>query len=303
MSVGDRENGMAKRFVAFCAATLIIVGLYIWYARSRDVWYGAGSTGRQLLRVAVSGNNPPFSFLDRDGNLAGFDVDIAQSLCDRLHMQCRFVQQSWNNNMISFLLNGKYDAVVSSLPILRQWVPYINYSNKYYTFPAKDVCCGPEADSLTVDGGRHIESWRFVSRKGGEAEISPAGLAGKRIGILRLSRCDDFLRTQYPDAIRVLYDSQASANLDMASGQLDLLLADSRTLSETFLATSAGKNFEFIGPPVTDPLLLGSDAGIAVRKGDAELLQAINRALAEIRADGTYKKLNDKYFDFDVYGG
>lgn len=51
-----------------------------------------------------------------------------------------------------------------------------------------------------------------------------------------------------------------------------------------------------------DPAFFGTGAGIAVRKGDTALRDKINAALAAIRADGNYKKLNDRYFDFDVYG-
>jgi ABC-type amino acid transport substrate-binding protein len=88
----------------------------------------------------------------------------------------------------------------------------------------------------------------------------------------------------------------------MVAGRIDLLLADSVVLSEGFLKTPDGKAFEFVGPDFTDKKWFGDGAGIAVRKGDKELREAINKAIAQIRGDGTYKKINDKYFAFDVYG-
>ena len=63
-----------------------------------------------------------------------------------------------------------------------------------------------------------------------------------------------------------------------------------------------GKDYEFVGPDFNDPKYFGDGAGIAVRKGETELRDALNAAIDAIRADGTYKAINDKYFAYDVYG-
>ena len=98
------------------------------------------------------------------------------------------------------------------------------------------------------------------------------------------------------------YDTQENANLDFSAGRVDLLLADSVALLEGLLNTPAGKNAEYIGPDFTDPKWFGDGAGIAVRKGDGDLAAAFTKAIAAIRANGTYQKINGKYFKFDVYG-
>jgi putative lysine/arginine/ornithine/histidine/octopine transport system substrate-binding protein len=92
-----------------------------------------------------------------------------------------------------------------------------------------------------------------------------------------------------------LYDTQENAYLDLSSGRLDGVLADTFVNWE-WLKSDAGKSFEFKGDPVFD----NDKIGIAVRKGDA-LREKLNAALAEIVADGTYKKINDKYFPFSIY--
>jgi len=296
-----------KRLAAIGAVLLAIAGLYLWYSKSRDDWYAGAYANGHLLRIAVRNDHPPFSFLDSAGDLAGFDVDIARALCQRLQVKCQLVPQNWTDNLIASLINGRYDAVVSSLPITSLPTGMIEpgsvrFTNKYYSFPATITCCGPDAGSYVAATDRSSTSWRFVARKGTSIEVSPAGIAGKRVGIQALARYDDFMRSEFPGAVRVKFPSQAAANLDMAAGRLDLLLADSRVLSETILKTDLGRDFEFTGPAVTDPGLLGSDAGIAVRREDIDLLKALNQALAALRADGTYKKINDRYFDFDVYG-
>jgi len=120
--------------------------------------------------------------------------------------------------------------------------------------------------------------------------------------VQRATVYEAYLRAKFPHAVPVLYDTQENANADLAADKLDLLLADWVQLSQDFLKSDKGKEFEFTGPPLVDPAILGEGVGIAVRKDDAALLSALNKALKEIRADGTYKRLNDKYFDFDIYG-
>jgi ABC-type amino acid transport substrate-binding protein len=88
----------------------------------------------------------------------------------------------------------------------------------------------------------------------------------------------------------------------MASGRLDLSIADSIAVDDGFLKTDAGEEFEFVGPSFSDPEWFGDGAGVAVRKGQDKLRMAINDAIKQIRTDGTYKKINDKYFEFDVFG-
>ncbi len=63
-----------------------------------------------------------------------------------------------------------------------------------------------------------------------------------------------------------------------------------------------GKEYQFIGPDLADPKWFGDGAGIAVRKQDTGLIKKLNMAIDKIRANGTYKKVQDKYFDFNVYG-
>ena len=90
--------------------------------------------------------------------------------------------------------------------------------------------------------------------------------------------------------------------MDLVSGRLDLVIADSVVLDDGFLKTDAGKGYEFVGPGYTDKRWFGEGIGIAIRKGEDDLREMFNKAIKEIRANGTYQKINKKYFDFDVYG-
>ena len=98
------------------------------------------------------------------------------------------------------------------------------------------------------------------------------------------------------------YGTQDEAYLDLVAGRVDMLLADSVALSDGFLKKPEGEDFQFIGPDLNDPKWFGEGTGIAIRKGDKDLVEMFNKAIEQIRADGTYKKIQDKYFDFNVYG-
>jgi arginine/ornithine transport system substrate-binding protein len=98
------------------------------------------------------------------------------------------------------------------------------------------------------------------------------------------------------------YGTQDEAFLDLVAGRVDLLLADSIAISEGLLDTPRGGGFEFVGPSLTDRTWFGDGAGIALRKGEDDLREKFNEALAAIRANGTYDRIARKYFDFDVYG-
>ena len=242
--------------------------------------FAAGSAAADMtVRIATEGAYPPFNFVDKDGKLQGFDVDIANALCEHMKAHCTIVAQDWDG-IIPGLLAKKYDAIIASMSITDKRKEKVLFTDRYYKTPA-----------------------RFVAKKGAGIEITPAGLKGKRVGVQRSTIHENFVRAEFPDAEVVVYDTTDNANADLAAGRLDLRADNGVALELGFLKTDSGKDFEFVGPAFFDPSsILGYGAGIAVRKEDTALCDAFNKALKEMLADGTYKKINDKYFTFDVYG-
>jgi ABC-type amino acid transport substrate-binding protein len=114
---------------------------------------------------------------------------------------------------------------------------------------------------------------------------------------------ENFVRDMFGDAVKIkAYATQDEADRDLVTGRVDLVFADATVLLGGFIRTNAGKGFEFVGPGYVDRKWFGDGVGIAVRKGDNELRQKLNKAIDAIRANGVYQKINAKYFDFDVYG-
>jgi lysine-arginine-ornithine-binding protein len=239
---------------------------------------GAHAQDKQKVKIGTEGAYPPFNSIDPSGELVGFDVDIAKALCAAANFECEFVVQDWDG-IIPGLIAKKYDAIIASMSITDKRREVVDFTDKYYNTPAK-----------------------FVAAKGAGFDISPAGLAGKAVGVQRATIHEDFLRAEFPEADVRAYATQDEANADLVSGRVDLVMADSVALLEGFLETDPGRDFEFVGPDYSDPKFHGEGAGIAIRKGEDDLRALFNEAIDKIRADGTYQAINEKYFEFDVYG-
>ena len=231
------------------------------------------------VRIGVEGAYPPFSYVKPDGQLAGFDIDIAKALGKAMGADVTLVAQDWDG-IIPGLLAKKYDAIIASMSITEERLKKVAFSHKYYQTPAKFIC-----------------------KKGLITTFSREAIKGKSVGVQRATIHDKYLTDNYGKDVDVKrYGTQDEAYLDLAAGRVDLLLADSVALSDGFLKKDEGKDYGFIGPDLTDPKWFGNGAGIAIRKEDKDLAEKFNKAIDTIRADGTYKAIQDKYFDFNVYG-
>lgn len=239
---------------------------------------GSASADMMKVRVGTEGAYPPFNYIDDKGQLQGFDVDIAKALCEAAKYDCEFVVQDWDG-IIPALQAKKFDAIVASMSITDERKQVVDFTDKYYNTPAK-----------------------FIAAKGQKFDFTADGLAGKVIGTQRATIHENFLRDNFTKSDIRVYATQDEANADLAAGRLDLVLADSVALNEGFLKKEAGSCCAFVGPDYTDPKWFGEGAGIAIRKGETDLVKAFNAAIKQIREDGTYKQINEKYFDFDVYG-
>ncbi len=224
------------------------------------------------LRIGTEGAYPPFNMVDENGNLHGFDIDIANALCERMERDCTFIKQDWDG-IIPGLLAGKYDAIIASMSITEERKQAVDFTDRYYT-----------------------NKLQFIGAADAEMEISAEALSGKSVGAQRATIAAQWLQENMPDTDAKLYDTQENAYLDLASGRLDAVIADVLVNYE-WLQSDAGAGYEFKGEPVFNNDLIG----IAIRKGEEDLVEAFNTAITEIVEDGTYATINAKYFPFSIY--
>lgn len=231
------------------------------------------------LRVGVEGAYPPFSWKEADGSLKGFDIDFAYEICKRLGRDCVLIEQEWDG-MIPALLAKKFDTIIASMSITEERKKKVDFTDKYYNTPPGVVA--------KADAG-------FAR--------SNAGMKGKRLGVQRATTHQCTAEKMFPDAELVLYASQDEIFQDLANGRLDAQISDSLQALEGFLKLDMGKGYAFLGDMIDDEECQGIGAGFAVRKKDTDLRDKMSKAIKAMRADGTYKRINDKYFEIDVYGG
>ncbi|MFC5069362.1 ABC transporter substrate-binding protein [Flaviflagellibacter deserti] len=224
------------------------------------------------LRIGTEGAYAPFNMKDSKGEVVGFDIDIAKALCAEMKAECTIVTQDWDG-IIPALQNKKFDFIAASMSITEERSKVVSFTDPYYR-----------------------NKLQFIGKKGVDLDTSVDALKKKTIGAQRATIASEWLEKNLGTTDNVkLYDTQENAWLDLSSGRTDVVLADS-FLAYDWLQGDAGKGFEFKNKPVFDD----DKIGIAVRKSDTQLLARLNTALKTIIDNGTYDKINAKYFPFSI---
>ncbi|CCV03150.1 arginine transporter subunit; periplasmic-binding component of ABC superfamily [Mesorhizobium metallidurans STM 2683] len=239
---------------------------------------GAGlssAPAQEKLKIGTEGAYPPFNTITADGKLVGFDIDIADALCAQMKVECELVTQDWDG-MIPALQAKKFDAIIASMSITEERKKQVSFTNKYYTTPLSLVAL-KDTDITSTEA---------------------AALDGKTVGAQASTTQADYAQNVYgkAGAESKLYPTQEEAITDLMNGRLDAVLSDKFVLMDWMKKASDG-----CCKMVGDVKGTETEAGIAVRKEDNALREKLNAAIDAIVADGTYKKIQAKYFDFDIY--
>ena len=224
------------------------------------------------IHFAVEATYPPFESVAPNGEIKGFDIDLAKALCHTLGAHCTFSNQPWDS-LIPGLQFKKFDAVISTMAITPERQRQIAFSNPYY-----------------------IPSASFVVPKKKLVELSNAGLAGKTIGYQMGTTFGDYLKKHYHQQVNTkAYASESGAILDLLAHRIDALFGDTPVL-QYWLAQGGHKAYQQLGPAIKDELYFGSGYGIALHADNRDLQQTLNTALAAIKKNGTYDRLVQQYF-------
>ncbi|MCV6545853.1 MAG: transporter substrate-binding domain-containing protein [Cohaesibacter sp.] len=229
------------------------------------------------IRWGTEPGYKPFTYKNAEGKLVGFDIDIGEAICAELKAKCVWVEQDWDG-LIPALQARRFDGILASMSITEERSRVVDFTHPYYIETSQFV--GP------------------IDKKYSDAEA----LSDKTVGVLRGSTQVDFLAATRPDLTLKEYPTNEETWLDLIAGRIDLVFAGSIATELGFLVSDDGKPFELFGKSYSDPKYFGSGVGIAVRKTDNELRDKISKAILTIRDNGTYSKINDRYFSFDVWG-
>ena len=251
--------------ITIAASVLAIAGI----AQAQDM---------QSVKIGTEGAYPPFNSLSASGELEGFDIDIANALCEEAKLKCEFVVQDWDG-MIPALLANKFDVIIASMSITDERMEKIDFTNKYYNTPP----------AIAVPKDSKISG------------VSNDDLDGVILGSQSSTTHSNYAEEKLGSATMKFYPTPDEYKADVASGRVDAVIDDVVVLSD-WIKSDEGSCCKILGTLTPDPEINGIGAGIGLRKGSDDLKKILNDAIDAIRANGKYKEINDKYFDFDVYG-
>lgn len=242
------------------------------------------ANAQDTIRIGTEGAYPPWNYTEANGELAGFEIDLANAMCEKMGATCEFVAQDWDG-IIPALMNGRYDAIMAGMSITEERRARINFSTGYVTDPAYFLA--PKSSSL-----QDAETLDQLQ----------AAIDGKIVGVQGSTIHQNFVDEYLGDSVELrLYDTQENMELDLSAGRVDAALADYAAW-RAFMEKADGASFDIFGPKLSgsDYPVFGEGVGVGLRKEDEELLEKINTALAALKEDGTITVLSNQYFGYDI---
>lgn len=220
------------------------------------------------LTFALTGAYPPFNFVNEQGQLSGFDVEIGKEIAKRIGVEGQPVTTAWDG-IIAGLMANRYDTIIGSMAITEQRLKAIDFSKPYYK-----------------DGAQ-----LFVKKGAGINGLEE--LKGKKVGVTLGTTFEDWLRKNAPDVEVRTYKGVPQMMMEVQNGRIDGFIT--ARLTGLMAIKDKGAPIEMAGE-----LLYRELVGIALKKDKPELKAAINKALMTMQADGTYERISKKYFGTDI---
>ena len=223
----------------------------------------------QQITMGTEGAYAPFNYIDDNGNLAGFEIELGNALCARAELDCVWVTNEWDT-IIPNLLAGNYDTIIAGMSITAERQKTIAFTEQYY----------PPEPSKYVANSNTRADWN-----------NPSGLV---IGVQGATIQAAYAQENWGANNTIKsYETGEQSLADLAAGAVDVVLADGSFLAPVVKASNGA--IVFVGEDV----LIGGGIGIGTRKGDTALRGAFNAAIAKMKADGSLNRLLNKYFGFN----
>ena len=222
------------------------------------------------IKVGLEGTYPPFSFQDESGKLTGFEVEFSEALAKELGVKVQLQATPWAG-ILAALESKRLDVVINQVTISEERKKKYDFSEPY-----------------TVSGIQAL-----VQKKDAGKFKTADDLKGAKVGVGLGTNYEQWLKENVPGAIVKTYDDDPTKYQDLRVGRIDAILVD--RLAALELLSKTKDQLAISGEPFSR-----QESGIALRKGEPELLAAINKAIDKLRADGTLAKLSQKYFNADV---
>ena len=250
------------------------------------------------VNIATEGAYEPWNLTLPGGKISGFEPELMDYLCAKMKLQCKITVQNWDG-MIASLNAGKFDVLMDAIVITDDRKQVMDFSIPYAQTPANFVA--QDAALLPGKTGAANAVTLGTDAKAIHDAIEPLrqALKGKTIGIASGIIYTKFIDENFKDVATIReYNTSADAILDLQSGRIDAIF-DDVTFLDSIMSKPENKGLAYTGPQIKGPIW-GDGEGLGFRKSDPELKAKFDAALKEAIADGTVKKLSEKWFKVDL---
>jgi len=227
------------------------------------------------IRFLTTADFPPFNYRDADGQLVGFNVDLARSLCDVLRVSCTIQAWPWEQAARA-LEDSQGDALIAGLAITPENGALFDFSNIYLELPA-----------------------RFVVRKEDVAAFTPGALDGQPLAVRRGSAHEQFARRYLPKVTLTEFATEPEALAALEKGEVKAYLGDAMRAS--FWLNEHPGCCSFAGGPYFRPDLFGDGFAVAVPAGHDAVRQAIDYGLIQLKKSGALDEIYLRWFPVSFY--
>ena len=214
------------------------------------------------LTMATNAAFPPYEMTTDAGEFEGIDIEAAQAIADKLGLELQIDDMDFDAALLS-VQQGKADIVMAGVTVTDERKAVMDFSDSYAT----------GIQSVIVPEGSDI--------------ASPDDLAGKKIGTQRGTTGYIYCSDDFGDENVVAYDDGLTAVQALNNGQVDAVVIDNAPAQE-FIAANPGLK-------ILDTSYAEEDYAIGMNKSNTALVEAVNAALEELKADGTLQAIVDKY--------
>jgi octopine/nopaline transport system substrate-binding protein len=249
------------------------------------------------ITIATEGAYAPWNFTTADGKLDGLEIELANDLCARMKIQCTIIAQNWDG-LIPSLQVGKFDLIMAGMFITPKRLETIDFTQPYAVDPGGFVVAkDSELGKLGLSGEKFDLGDEAASMAAVE-KLKPM-LKGKVVGAQSATMMLEFVKKYFGDTVEIReYKTTEQHDLDLAAGRLDALFAQQTALAAT-LSKPEFADYTLAGPGFVGGMFgLGTGAGL--RKEDTKLKEMLNKAIDEAIADGTIKRISEKWVKTDV---
>ncbi len=248
------------------------------------------------VRIGVEGAFPPWNMMTPDGKLAGFDIDLANDLCRRAQVKCELIAGEWSS-LVPGLLAGKFDLLLT-LGINEARKKIVDFTVPYASGVATFIIAknGP-IGQMPMTGQRLNLNDKAVA----DPVMAKIGemLKGKTVGVVQSTSQEQLIRTYFGNEVTIrTYKSSPERDLDILAGRIDAGF-DSGVYATAMLAKPGNSDLEMTGP-LMKGAMLATEVALGMRKNEPELKAIFDKAIREAAADGTIRRLSEKWSKLDL---